>query len=596
VPTGKISHLNTTISSRSSKETYFRLLRYVTPYWRRLAIAMGILALLAFTEPLFPALMKPLLDEGFTNQNESYIRWIPVILVGLFVLRGTLAFSASFVSAWISNRIIADIRKELFDHLLALPASFYDKNSSARLSSHVTYDVLNVSGAANGALNIIVRDSLTVVGLFAWLLWLDWKLTSITLAMLPLIAITVRYFNKRLRKISSQGQYSMANITHNIEEISTNNRLVKIFNAENFEKIRFNKYNEENRMIGMRATVASSAVSPLVQVITSLSIASIIAIALNSSSEGTASAGGFVSFLTALMLLLPPIKRLTDITSVIQKGLAAAELIFSILDEKREESPKHNHKNNSKKLDGDIDIRNITFAYDINERKALSDVSISIKKNQRIALVGRSGSGKSTLIQLLAGFYPLQEGDILINGRSMRKLPLEIIRKNISYVSQDVRLFNNSISYNVSYGDHSPNKESIINALKSANAWEFVETLPEGINTQIGQNGVKLSGGQKQRISIARAFYKDAPILILDEATSALDTESERKIQAALEALTNGRTSISIAHRLSTIENSEKIFVLEDGKISQQGTHIELINAGGIYSHLHALQNAESGR
>jgi subfamily B ATP-binding cassette protein MsbA len=580
----------------NGKQLYARLLGYVKPYWKRLAASMGLLALLAATEPLFPILMKPLLDEGFTNQNEFFIRWIPIALVGLFLLRGALTFSSSYASAWVANRVVADIREELFTHLLYLPASFYDKNSSARLSSHIAYDVNNVTGAATNALTVLTRDSLTIVGLMSWLLWLDWKLTSITIALFPLIALTIRYFNRRLRKISSESQYAMAGITHTIEEAAANNRIVKIFSAQDFEKEQFKKQNEHNRRLGVRSTVASTAVSPLVQLITSLSVAIIIGIALNSDSPGTASAGGFVSFLTALMMLLPPIKRLTDIMSVIQRGMAAAELIFSILDAptERKESTASEKPLSKMLLSEDIHLEAVSFRYPEADTNALSSLSLSIPKNQKTALVGRSGSGKSTLIQLLSGFYCVTQGDIRFGETSIRDIPLKQLRQNIAYVSQEVRLFNNSVLYNVAYGDPNPDSERAQESLRAAHAWEFIEKLPEQMNAQIGQNGVKLSGGQKQRLAIARAFYKNAPILILDEATSALDTESEQKIQDGLERLSEGRTTIAIAHRLSTIEKSDVIHVIEHGAVIETGTHLDLINKNGVYAHLHALQASGS--
>ncbi len=578
----------------TGKQLYVRLLGYVKPYWKRLSVSMGLLALLAATEPLFPILMKPLLDEGFTNQNEFFIRWIPVGLVSLFLLRGILTFSASYASAWVSNRIVADIREELFTHLLYLPASFYDKNSSARLSSHIAYDVNNVTGAATNALTVLTLDSLTIIGLMTWLLWLDWKLTSITIALFPLIALTIRYFNRRLRKISSESQYAMAGITHTIEEAAANNRIVKIFSAQDFEKEQFKKQNEHNRRLGVRSTVASTAVSPLVQLITSLSVAIIIGIALNSDSPGTASAGGFVSFLTALMMLLPPIKRLTDIMSIIQRGIAAAELIFSILDAPTERKDTQKTSLSIIPIKGDIRIESVSFRYPEADTNALSDLKLTIPANQKTALVGRSGSGKSTLIQLLSGFYCLDQGDIQFGGTSIRNIPLKQLRQNIAYVSQEVRLFNNSVLYNVAYGDPNPNIERAREALVAAHAWEFVEQLPEKMNAQIGQNGIMLSGGQKQRLAIARAFYKNAPILILDEATSALDTESEQKIQDGLARLSEGRTTIAIAHRLSTIERSDVIHVIERGTVIETGTHLDLINKNGVYAHLYALQASGS--
>lgn len=577
----------------NDRSLYFRLLTYVIPYWKRLALSAFLLALLAASEPIFPALMKPLIDDGFTNHNKSVIEWVPIAIIALFFLRGMITFASSYASAWVANRVVADLRTEMFSHLLHLPVSFFDQNSSARISSHVAYDVGAVTGAATSALTVIVRDSLTVLALLSWLLWLDWKLTSITLTMIPFIALTVRYFNRRLRKVSSQGQYAMAGITHSIEEAATNNRIIKIHSAEEYEADNFRSINEKQRNISMRATVASSALTPLVQIIASFSVAIIIAVSLNSSYENSATAGEFMGFLTALLLLLPPIKRLTGITGTIQRGLAAAEMVFSIIDE-------HTERRNGSSLqnkniaNGKIEFKNIYFKYPESKEPILESFSLQIPAGQTIALVGRSGSGKTTITSLLSGFYCIQNGDILLNNVSFKNIPLKEIRKNIALVSQDVRLFNNTVLYNVAYGENNPDTDKVKQSLIAAHAMEFVDQLPDGVNTLVGQNGVKLSGGQRQRISIARAFYKDPPILILDEATSALDTESERNVQAALDELMMDRTTIVIAHRLSTIERADRIIVMDNGNIREEGNHKELLKANGLYAHYYQLQFSDT--
>jgi subfamily B ATP-binding cassette protein MsbA len=578
--------------SQTSRELYLRLLRYVFPYWKVLAVSLSLLALLAATEPVFPALMQPLLDEGFTNRNESFIRWIPIALVALFLFRGALTFTASYASSWVAGRLVADLRNEMFAKLVELPVRFFDQKSSARLSSHIAYDVHNLTSAATTALTVIVRDSLTIVGLMAWLLWLDWKLTTVTLILFPFIALIVRYFNKRLRKVSSENQYAMADITHHVEEASTNNRIIKTFTAEDFEKERFRYVNERQRGLNMRSIVASSAVTPLVQLLASLSVAIVVGIALNNPTNTTASAGGFMSFLTALLMLLPPTKRLTDVTSVIQRGLAAAEVVFSLIDEAPEKLSTSEH--DDLHLKGKIEFKDVSFSYPGENKLALKQLNLAIPAGERLALVGKSGSGKSTITSLIAGFYTKTHGEIFLDQTPIQQIPLASIRKNIALVSQDVRLFNNSVLFNVAYGDPTPDLERAQKALSDAHALEFVSGLSEGIHTQLGQNGVKLSGGQRQRIAIARAFYKNAPILILDEATSSLDTESERNIQLALEKLMEGRTSIVVAHRLSTIEHADRIAVLADGQIQEIGSHNELIRHSGAYARLHQLQEAGS--
>jgi len=574
----------------SSRQSYLRLLSYVKPYWKVLAVSVFLLAILAATEPLFPALMKPLLDEGFTNKNQSIITWLPIILVGLFLLRGILTFTSSYASAWVANKVVTDLRQALYENMVRLPSSFFDQHSSAKLSSHIAYDANGVTGAATSALTILTRDSLTIIGLMAWLLWLDWKLSLTTVALFPLMAITVKYFNKRLRQISSEAHHSMALITHRIEESASNNRTVKTFNAQEFESSRFRSVNETQRSLGMKATVAASAVTPLVQLLASLSVALVIGIALNSSSSAASTAGGFVSFLTALLMLLPPIKRLTDITSVLQRGLAAAEIVFSLLDEDKERETESTDNPTNPSIIGDIKFKNVSFIYENKALPAIKNVSLSFMEGQKTAIVGRSGSGKTTITNLLCRLILPSSGEIFFNSMPAKSIPLHIIRDHISLVSQDVRLFNESVLFNVAYGEALPDINKAQQALKSAYAFDFVQQLPNGIHSQIGQNGISLSGGQRQRIVIARAFYKNAPLLILDEATSALDSESEKYIQKALEKLMHDKTTIVIAHRLSTIEGSDKIIVMDSGTVVETGTHQQLMKTQGIYSHLHMLQ------
>ena len=576
----------------NDRSLYFRLLTYVKPYWKRLVISAFLLALLAASEPLFPALMKPLIDEGFTNHNEKYIQWIPIALVGLFLFRGILTFTSTYISSWVANRVVTDLRGEMFQHMVHLPITYFDSQSSGSLASHIAHDAGNVTGAATSALTVITRDSLTLVALIGWLLWLDWKLTMITLAMFPFIIIVVRYFNRRLRNISSAHQNAMASLTHTIEEAASNNRIVKVFTAEQYEIRRFRSANEHQRGLAMRATVAHSGLTPIVHLLASFSVAIIIAVALHQSNDATATAGGFMSFLTALLMLLPPIKRLTDITSVIQRGLAAAELVFSIIDKPTERD--HSTATNAHISKGKIEFKDVCFNYPGTNEKILSNFSLVFPEGKSIALVGHSGSGKTTITNLLCGFYPITKGQILLDGIDFMDLTLNEIRHNIALVSQDIRLFNDTVLSNITYGEESQNREHAERALEMSNALEFVEKLPQGLDTLVGQNGVRLSGGQRQRIAIARAFYRDAPILILDEATSALDTESERNIQKALKKLMQNRTTIMIAHRLSTIEGADQIIVMEEGNIVEKGTHDELLSLEGLYSHYHELQFSDA--
>ena len=574
-------------SELNSRALYFRLMTYVRPYWKVLTTSVVLLALLAITEPVLPALLKPLLAEGFPNHNEEFIQWIPIALVVLFLLRGALGFTSKYASSWVANRVVTDLRQAMFEHTLFLPTRFYDQHSSGRLASHIATNPQQVTVSATMALTVLIRDTLTILALMGWLLWLNWQLTSITLILFPLIILTVRYFNKRLRKVSRSSQHALANITHMIEEAVSNNRVVKIFTAEDFEKTRFQHANEKHRGLAMRTTVAQSAVTPLVQLLSSLSVSMIIAIALQGENHNQVTAGEFVSFLTSLLLLLPPIKRLTDVTSIIQRGLASAEIIFGLLDETREQQQRAILSTDS--INGDINFTDIHYAYD-DTKKVIDGFNLTIPKGKTYALIGKSGSGKTTITNLLAGLYSLEQGDIQIGDISIHNISLQSLRANIAMVSQDVRLFNDTILNNVAYADPIPDEEKAMNALKAAHALEFITPLPDGIHTQVGQNGITLSGGQRQRIAIARAFYKNASILILDEATSALDTESERYIQEALEELVHGRTSIVIAHRLSTIEHADKIVVMKDGSIIESGCHQELLDKGDFYASYYNLQ------
>ena len=571
----------------NSKQVYIRLLGYVKPYWKTLAFSVLLLSLLAATEPLFPMMMKPLLDEGFTNKDATFMQWIPIFVVGLFLVRGILTFTSSYASSWVANRLVTDLRNLMFNQLTYLPTTYFDHHSSGSLTSKIAYDVNNVTGAATQALTTIVRDTLSLVALLGWLFWLDWKLTIVTLALIPFITIITRYFNKRLRNISGKSQSSMADLTHRIEEASSGHKIIKIFNAQKYEQKRFQLRNEQQRGLAMRSTVAASALVPLVQILASFAIALIIWMALNQDGGGTATAGGFVSYLTAMLMLLPPLKRLTGITATIQRGLAAAESVFEILDEPEEKSAKHQQ---IPQLNGCIQFNNISFIYPHTEQVILDNFSLEIKCGDTVALVGPSGSGKTTVSNLLARFYNTKSGSITIDEQSISDISLTTLRESISLVSQDIRLFNDTIAANVAYAEVNPDINKVKSALIAANAWEFVTNLPNKLNTMSGQNGVRLSGGQRQRIAIARAFYKDAPILILDEATSALDTESERSIQSSLEQLMKNRTTLVIAHRLSTIEHADNIVVMKDGSIVEQGRHAQLIKKSGLYKHYYKLQ------
>lgn len=569
---------------------YVRLLSFVRPYWKAFALALLAMVLLAATEPLFPALMKPLLDKGFAGKPRDDLWLAPLAIVGIFITRGLLSFSGGYLMAWVTNRVVMDLRVAMFDRVLRLPTRYYDNQSTGALMSRITYDVANVTGAATSALTVLVRDSLSVLGLLAWLFYLNWQLTLVTLAVGPLIALVVKAFSGRLRRASRQSQLAMGSISHTLEEAISGQKIVKIFGGHEYEAQRFLQANQFMRGQNMRQAVAAAAIVPFVQFFTAIAVGIVIYTALLQSSEAQTTVGDFVSFITAMLMLLAPIKHLADVNAPLQRGLAAAESVFSLLDEPAEVDAGAVQL---ARAHGLLRFENITFRYPGCEHPALENINLTIRPGESLALVGSSGSGKTTLANLLPRFYPLESGRILIDDQPIETLALSALRANIALVSQEVVLFNDSVAANIAYGALANTSQSTIEAAaRAAHAHDFIMAMPDGYATQVGERGVKLSGGQRQRIAIARALLKDAPILILDEATSALDNESERQVQAALDELMKHRTTLVIAHRLSTIEKADRIAVLDKGRIVEVGPHAELIERGGIYSRLYRLQRA----
>lgn len=578
----------------TSRELYLRLLSYVRPYWKAFVAALVCLGLASLAEPVFPAMMKYLLDDGFSKASGTW-DWVlyPLAIMGIFLARAIFGFIGDYAMSWVSNNVIAELRQKMFERMIRLPSSYYSDNLSGRLMSRIAYDVSGVAGAATSALTSLVKDSLSIIGLMGWLVYLNWRLTLITLSVVPFIAFVVRTFSKRLRSVARGQQESMGKITQVLQESIEGNKVVKIFGGQKYEEERFGKSVREQRRLTMRATMASAAQTPLVQFFSAAAVAIIMAVALKQASNDQTTVGSFVSFVTAMLMVMAPLKRLTDINAPIQRGLAAAESVFSLIDA---ETEADTGTENLGRAQGLVEFDKVSFTYPGADRPALNSVSLTVRPGECVALVGPSGSGKTTAANLLPRFYQIDGGEIRVDGHALQNIQLASLRDNIALVSQDVVLFNDTLGANIAYGSkRTATKDEIRAAAKAAHALEFIDALPQGLDTMIGENGVKFSGGQRQRLAIARALLKNAPILILDEATSALDTESERHVQAALDELMRGRTTLVIAHRLSTIERADRIVTLAHGEKQEEGSHAELLGQDGLYARLYRMQKAEEG-
>ncbi|MDE2259587.1 MAG: lipid A export permease/ATP-binding protein MsbA [Betaproteobacteria bacterium] len=571
-----------------SAALYRRLLRYVVPYRWEFFVAIVAMVITAATEPLLPALLKPLLDMSFVHKDPLWIRWVPVMLLGLFIVRGIANFVSKFAMNWVGNKVVMDLRSQMFNRLLQLPVRYFDDHPAGTLISKLVFDASQVMTAATTVVTNLVTDTFVVMGLLGWLVYLNWKLTSITLLAAPPIAWVIKKFNSRLRNVNRESMKAMGGITTVLDESIGCQKVIKVFGGVAVETERFHEASNWVRRLNMKQAAASAANVPLVQFFAALAVAAIVWLATLQVSSDETTVGGFVSFITAMIMLLAPLKRLSDISESLQRGLAASESVFELIDQNPEEDLGTVVL---ERAQGHLQFEHLCFAYPRGNRHSLDDFNLSIRAGETVALVGQSGSGKTTLVTLIPRFYSPTSGRILLDGHPLASLTLTSLRANIALVSQDVVLFNDTVAHNIGYGPlRGVALGRIRAAAKAAHALEFIEQLPNGFDTLLGENGARLSGGQRQRIAIARAILKDAPILILDEATSALDSESERAVQAALEALMVGRTTIVIAHRLSTIENADRIVVLHEGKIVEQGKHHDLLEKNGYYTRLHQMQ------
>ncbi|WP_333606930.1 lipid A export permease/ATP-binding protein MsbA [Arsukibacterium sp.] len=578
--------MQTTIEA--SGPIYKRLLGYLKPY--RLGFIAAIIGMVgyAMVDAAFISMIQPFIDIGIQDKDAEFLKYAPLVVVLMFVLRGGFHFIATYCISWVGGHIVKDIRQQLFGHLMRLPVSFHDNHSTGELISKITYDAEQVKQSLTKALIVLVREGAFIIGLIFVMFWHSWQLSLIFFMIAPLIALIVRFVSKRFRQLSKRIQQAMGGVTTSSEQMLNGHKVILAFGGQAVEDQRFANVNNNTRTQGIKMDAAQAISSGIIQLIASFALAFVIFLASSPEMLDSLTAGSFSTIVTCMVMLLKPLKQLTTVNSDFQRGISAASSIFSILDQLPE------HDGGTLTLDkakGDIRFEAVSFHYPGHQQQVLADVSFSVKAGQTVALVGRSGSGKTTISSLLPRFYQVEQGQILLDGQDIRHYTLASLRQQIALVSQHVTLFNDTIANNICYGSTAEvDPAHLLDVAEKAHVLEFAQKLPQGLNTVVGENGVSLSGGQRQRIAIARALLRQAPILILDEATSALDTESERKIQSALTALLHGRTSLVIAHRLSTIENADLIIVMDQGRIVEQGTHSELLASNGAYAQLHKLQ------
>ncbi len=577
------------LSIRKSFILYKRIWGYMSEYWRRFLISIAAMAVAAATEPALARLMKPLIDKGFIDQDPTAIIVTPLLVVGIFFIRGAASYINDYNSTWLSGTIVEKMRNLMFDRLLKLPVQYYDDNNSGRILSRIVFDVTQITEAGFNIITVTFKDGITIIGLLILLFYTNWKLTLFCIFTLPFVLVLVRVLAHKLRKLSQTNQLQYGNMTQIITEAVQGQKIIKLFGGYKYEQKRFSTSVNEIKKNNAKQSGTSSLNTGLSQFLVSCALAMILYFAASSSKSSHFTPGDFVSFIIAMMLIMQPMKRITNVTQSLQKGLTAAESVFGFLDNNEEVD------NGKIKVDGvnqSIIFENVSFKYPTSERNVLSKVNLKINVGETVALVGMSGSGKTTLANLIPKFYTPIEGRILIDGHDLQEISLTSLRQQISLVSQDVVLFNDTVYNNIAYGISS-NKvsyEKVVEAAKQANAWEYIEQLPQKLDTMIGENGTRLSGGQKQRLAIARAILKNVPILILDEATSALDNQSEKLVQEALDRLMHTRTTLVIAHRLSTVLHADKIIVMERGNIVEIGTHEELLARNNAYAKLYNVQ------
>lgn len=581
-------------------QVFLRVIAYLKPHKPMIVLALLAMAVVAATETSIPALMKPLLDRGFTGGLTEKLWQVPLFLVGLAVIRGAAQFLSNYWLNRVINEVLLILREQMFARLLHAPTEFFQQSTAANLINTVVFEVNNVLSILSSVAINLVRDSLTVIGLLGYLFYLNWRLTLVVMVIFPIIGFTISRINKRLRALNRDQQKYTSELAYVVEEASAGHKVVKLNNGQDYEMHRFSEMAKLLKKFAIRASIAGGLNQPITQIVASIALSVVLMIVILQSSSGETTVGEFAAFITAMLLIISPLKHLADINQPLQRGLIAAEMIFGLIDQPLEKQVDRPDAKPIKTAKGHIEFDQVSFSYQplVQEsvdapREVLRDIQLKIEPGEVIAFVGPSGSGKTTLVNLVPRFYTPTKGSILLDGHPIEEYRLKDLRLQIGFVSQDVILFNDTIAANIAYGvvQHKDiDRVRVTEAVAAANLTEMIRDLPDGIDTVIGDNGNRLSGGQRQRLAIARAVYKNAPILILDEATSALDSESERLVQEALEYLMQGRTTLVIAHRLSTIENADRIAVLEHGRIVELGTHAQLIERGGLYSSLHRIQ------
>ena len=572
------------MSSRESIALYLRLLGYVRPHWRPFALAVFAMVLSAAAQPAIPMILKPVLDGSFIERNSHAVAGLTVLLVLAFVIWAVANWTRAVAFSAVSQRVLIDLRTLMFEKLMALPIGRPDRPSIPRLMSKLTFDVNQIARAANRSLVTLVTDLLAVVGLVAWMAWLDWQLSLLMLLAVPAFAIVVRYFSRRLRRLSRLVQESMGDVNHRVREVLDAEKAVRVFGGREYEQRRFVRAADAVRFSSFKFAMAGAYPSAILQIVIAVLIGVIITFTAHRAAAGATTVGSFVSFMAAVMLLLRPIRQLATVYAQIQKGLAAAESVFGLLDEAEEPNRGAVELGRAK---GRIEFDSVVFRYRDDRPPALRNVSLVVAAGETLALVGPSGAGKSTLVNLVPRFFDPLAGAVRLDGVDLREATLASLRRQISIVSQEIALFQDTVAANIAYGSlASTSREAIHRAAEAAHVTDFLDELPEGLDTMVGENGLDLSGGQRQRISLARAFLKDAPILILDEPTSALDTISEQRIRSALGSLRKGRTTIIIAHRPSTIEMADRVAVMQEGRIVAAGTHAALLKGSALYRSL----------